>query len=187
VPPRASAQAPQTAFAPAGQGTLVPPPSSGPPVALNEPKRVRTTTIRQEAGGTDATATQQQPTGSASRAPAAKQPAAPLAIAPQSEPAAPRTKVAARTPPAQAAGGAYAVQVSAQRTEEEAQSSYRALQQKYPAVLGSREAAIRRVDLRDKGGIFYRAQVGSFATSEQATTFCNSLREAGGQCLVAKN
>ena len=78
------------------------------------------------------------------------------------------------------------MQVSAQRTEAEAQSSYRALQQKYPAVLGSREANIRRVDLGDMGGIFYRAQVGSFATSEQATAFCDNLKAAGGQCIVQR-
>ncbi len=79
------------------------------------------------------------------------------------------------------------VQVSSQRTEAEAQSSYQALQQKYPSVLGGREANIRRVDLGDKGGVFYRAQVGSFATSEQATAFCNSLKAAGGQCIVQRN
>ena len=88
---------------------------------------------------------------------------------------------------AQAAGGAYVVQVSAQRTEAEAQSSYQALQTKYPSVLGGRSANFRRVDLGDKGGVFYRAQVGSFATSEQATAFCNSLKDAGGQCIVQKN
>ena len=43
----------------------------------------------------------------------------------------------------------YVAQISAQRTEAEAQSSYRALEQKYPAVLGSREANFRRVDLGD--------------------------------------
>ena len=86
-----------------------------------------------------------------------------------------------------AASGSYVVQVSAQKSESEAQSSYRALQQKYPAVLGGREANIRRVDLGEKGGIFYRAQVGSFATSEQATTFCNNLKDAGGQCIVQRN
>jgi hypothetical protein len=76
----------------------------------------------------------------------------------------------------------YAVQVSAQKTEAEAQSSYRALQVKYPAVLGGRDASIRRVDLGE-GGIFYRAEVGSFATTEQATAFCDNLKAAGGQCI----
>lgn len=52
---------------------------------------------------------------------------------------------------APAAGGAYVVQVSAQKTEDEARASYQALQQKYPSVLGSREANIRRADLGDKG------------------------------------
>ena len=85
------------------------------------------------------------------------------------------------------ASGAYVVQVSAQRTEAEAQSSYASLQSKYPGVLGGRNANIKRVDLGDKGGVFYRAQVGSFSTSEQATTFCNSLKDAGGQCIVQKN
>ena len=97
-----------------------------------------------------------------------------------------RTEVASQ-PTAAAPAGAYVVQASAQRTEAEAQSSYRALQQKYPAVLGSREANIRRVDLGDKGGIFYRAQVGSFATSEQAKAFCDDLKAAGGQCFVQRN
>jgi hypothetical protein len=165
---------------------LVSPP---PPTSVNEPKRVKTIPIRQDS--TDNTGTMSAPpaVAPAARAPAAKQSGAnPMTIAPQSEPLA-RTKLATRTPApaAPAASGAYVVQVSAQRTEAEAQSSYQALQSKYPSVLGSRNANIRRVDLGDKGGVFYRAQVGTFATSEQATTFCNSLKDVGGQCIVQKN
>jgi hypothetical protein len=81
----------------------------------------------------------------------------------------------------------YVVQVSAQRTEAEAISSYRALQQKYPSVLGAREANYRRVDLGDKGGVFYRASIGSFGTPEEATAFCDNLKSAGGQCIVQRN
>ena len=110
-----------------------------------------------------------------------------MPIAPRSPSRRRKTKVASRRSPAGAAQAAYVVQVSAQRTEADAQSSYRALQQKYPAVLGSREANIRRVDLGDKGGIFYRAQVGSFTSSEQATAFCDNLKAAGGQCIVQRN
>jgi len=188
-----------TAPRPSGQ-SAAPLTAPAPPANTNEPKRVRTMTIRPDgadaassaplpappASGPGQTATGTGPTRSV--APAAKQPAStgPMAIAPQSEPSS-RTKVAARTPPAQAAGGAYVVQVSAQRSEAEAQSSYQALQAKYPGVLGSRTANIRRVDLGDKGGVYYRAQVGTFASSEQATTFCNSLKDAGGQCIVQKN
>lgn len=162
---------------------------SPPPTSVNEPKRVKTIPIRQDSGAVDTGAISAPPPGVApaasAKAPATKQSGSgPMAIAPQPEPS--RTKVATRTP-APAASGAYVVQVSAQRTEAEAQSSYQALQAKYPGVLGGRNANFRRVDLGDKGGVFYRAQVGSFATSEQATTFCNSLKDAGGQCIVQKN
>jgi cell division septation protein DedD len=108
-----------------------------------------------------------------------------MAIAPQSDPSS-RTKVAARTPPAVSAGGAYVVQVSAQKTEAEALSSYQTMQSKYPGVLANRTANIRRADLGDKG-VYFRAQIGPFATSEQANTFCTSLKDAGGQCIVQKN
>ena len=111
-----------------------------------------------------------------------------MTIAPQSETPAhsSRGKMAARTPAAQAAGGPYVVQVSAQKTEDEARASFQSLQQKYPGVLGGREATIRRADL-GQNQTWYRVQVGAFANSEQATTFCNSLKEAGGQCIVQKN
>jgi cell division septation protein DedD len=143
--------------------------------------------------GAETTATAPDPLPPATRsiapvappAPTAKQPASPMAIAPQSDPSA-RSKVAARTPPAQAAGGAYVVQVSAQKTEAEALSSYQSMQSKYPSVLGGRTANIRRADLGDKG-VYYRAQIGPFATSEQANTFCTNLKDAGGQCIVQKN
>ena len=72
----------------------------------------------------------------------------PMAIAP--EPTS-RTKTAARTPPSQAAGGAYVVQVSAQKTEDEARASYQVLQQKYPSVLSGRDPIIRRAELGQSG------------------------------------
>jgi hypothetical protein len=165
---------------------LVSPP---PPTSVNEPKKVKTVTIRQDSTALNSNTMASAPAAAPpapSRTPATKQSgSAPMTIAPQSEPPA-RSKLAARTP-APAASGAYVVQVSAQRTEAEAQSSYQALQSKYPSVLGGRNANFRRVDLGDKGGVFYRAQVGSFATSEQATAFCNSLKDVGGQCIVQKN
>ena len=179
VPPQPRPSAPQTAFAPSAAAPLVAPPPSTPPGAFNEPKRVRTQVIRPDAASVDPIA--QPPSGSAARAPAAAKQSgsAPMAIAPQSDPG-PRTKVATRTPSAPAAGS-YVVQVSAQKSESEAQSSYRALQQKYPSVLGGREANISRAH----GD--YRAQIGPFASAEQATAFCDNLKAAGGQCMVHRN
>jgi SPOR domain len=53
-------------------------------------------------------------------------------------------------------------------------------------VLGSHEPLIKRADLGDKG-IYYRAMVGPFVTSEEASQFCGSLKTAGGQCVVQRN
>jgi hypothetical protein len=84
------------------------------------------------------------------------------------------------------ASGSYTVQLSSQRNEAEAQSTFRALQAKFPDLLGSRSPLIRRADLGDKG-VYYRTLVGPFATSEEASRFCSSYKAAGGQCIVPKN
>ena len=116
----------------------------------------------------------------------------PLSLAPgasQPGPAAPPTRLAA-TNPVQAApsgsSGGYVAQVSSQKSEADAQASYRTLQGKYPSVLGSRSAQIRRADLGEKG-VYYRATVGPFETSDEASQFCGSLKTAGGQCVVLRN
>ena len=123
---------------------------------------------------------------------------APLSLSPQGAQAAPaaepRTRVAATTPvqiAPQAAssgsgGGGYLVQVSSQRNEADAQASYRALQGKFPSVLGSHSPVIKRADLGDKG-VYYRAMVGPFGSPEAASQFCGSLKTAGGQCVVQRN
>lgn len=101
-----------------------------------------------------------------------------------------RTHVAMRTPaPPEAtstAGGGYAVQVSSQRSEAEAEAAFRALQAKYPQELGSRRPMVRRADLGAKG-VYYRALVGPFASGEQATELCSKLKAAGGSCIIQRN
>jgi hypothetical protein len=120
---------------------------------------------------------------------------APLSLSPQAAQPAPvaeaRTRVATNTPTpiapsAAAAGGGYLVQVSSQRNEADAQASYRILQGKFPSVLGSRAPLIKKADLGDKG-IYYRAMVGPFGSTEEASQFCGSLKTAGGQCVVQRN
>ena len=141
-----------------------------------------------------------QATPKASAAPGAPPPPtasnAPLSIVPGSEaaPAAsPRTRVAAAPAPvasggtaAASSGGGYAVQVTSQRSEAEAQASFRELQAKYPNQLSGREPIIRRADLGSKG-TFYRALVGPFASAEEAAGLCSGLKAAGGSCLIQKN
>jgi hypothetical protein len=125
---------------------------------------------------------------------------APMSLSPDSAPAAParaaaparsapaptRLAPAASAPAASGGGGNYAVQVSAQRSEAEAQAAFRALQGKFPSQLGNREPVIHRADLGDKG-IYFRAMVGPFASSGEAGELCSSLKAAGGQCIVQRN
>jgi hypothetical protein len=84
------------------------------------------------------------------------------------------------------ASGGYTVQVSSQRSENDAQASFRSLQAKFPNLLGDRQLVVRRADLGNRG-IYYRAMVGPFASVDQATQFCGSLKSAGGQCVVQRN
>jgi hypothetical protein len=105
------------------------------------------------------------------------------ALPPQASGANPAPIVAVNTP---APAGSYVVQVAAQKTEADAASTWQQLQQKYPAVLGSQQAAIRRVDLGERG-VFYRAQVGPFGSRSQASEVCQSLKAAGGECVIQRN
>jgi cell division septation protein DedD len=79
----------------------------------------------------------------------------------------------------------YAVQLTSQRSEAEAQAAFRALQAKFPSQLSGREPIIRRADLAK--GTYYRALVGPFASAEEAAGLCSGLKAAGGNCIVQRN
>ena len=151
----------------------------------DEPKRVRTQTIRSDQP--DVVPQKSDPTSRAPTQARAQAPApgnTPVSLAPGATPV--RTQTAAPAPAATRGLGGYMVQISSQRSEADAQASYQAQQSKYPDVLGSRQASIRRADLGEKG-IYYRAYVGPFAAEDEAKQLCSNLRSAGGQCLVQRN
>jgi SPOR domain len=209
-PPSAASVAPNNApVASAG-----PTPTNG-TVPNNEPRKIRTFSVRgDQADATGAPAAAAPPPPGTKPAPAPKTAArtappssanasanAPLSLSPQAAPADPapatdtRTRVAATNPtqaapepasPAASGGGAFLVQVSSQPSEAIAQSSFRALQGKFPSVLGSQTPVIKRADLGEKG-VVYRAMVGPFGSRDEAVKFCESLKSAGGQCFVPKN
>lgn len=123
---------------------------------------------------------------------------APLSLAPQGIPNAaapapapappPHTTAVASTGPAveRSAGGAgYYVQVSAQKSEEEAKSSFRGIQARHGSLLGGHQPVIRRKDLGSKG-VFYGAQIGPFSR-EAAAKLCEDLKAAGQSCMIQKN
>jgi hypothetical protein len=182
-----------------------PPPSSGNGTLTNsEPRKIRTLTVKgDQPDGTTlplgaAAAAKQAPaarTAAASLTSANASANAPLSLVPQGNPAAPAAEPQTRqanTNPVQAApapaptGSGYMVQVSSQRNEADAQASFRALQGKFPAVLGAHSPSIKRADLGEKG-VYYRAMVGPFGSSEEASQFCGNLKSAGGQCVVQRN
>ena len=188
----------------AGNGTL----------PNNEPRKIKTLTVRgDQPDGAAMPVTSVPPPSAAKPVPATRSVAvppparnppssanasanAPLSLTPQATQPEPdaaesRTRVAntspAQTAPAGGGGSSgYLVQVSSQRSETDAQASYKSLQGKFPAVLGSRAPLIKRADLGDKG-IYFRAMVGPFGTPEEASQFCGSLKSAGGQCVVQRN
>jgi hypothetical protein len=198
APMPAAAQAPvQTSVAaPPPRAEIPPPPAAARPAPVqrtaNVPPVVAETNPEQAPEPRPAAARAPAPapahsTAVASNAPlslnpnaAPPRPSAPVHAAAPAAPAAP-----ARAAPAPSSGGGYAVQVSAQRSEAEAQAAFRSMQAKFPTQLGSREPLIRRVDLGEKG-IYFRAMIGPFASGNEATQVCSSLKSAGGQCIVQK-
>lgn len=206
--------APRVVFPPLNQNASPPPvasvsPSAPMPAATgtmpnNEPRRIKTLAVKGDAadnGGIPAGASAPPPRPATrsvavpGAAPGARNPASanasangPMSIAPQAD-SPPPTRMAAtnlaQTASAPASGG-YLVQVSSQKNEADAQASYRALQGKFPSVLGPHSLMVKRVDLGEKG-VYYRAFAGPFGSSEEAAQVCSSLKSAGGQCFVQRN
>ena len=85
--------------------------------------------------------------------------------------------------PAVASSGGVFVQVSAQKSEDAAKSTYRELQVKFPNILGKLDPNILRADLGDKG-VYYRVRVGPFASAD-AQKICGNYKAAGGDCIIA--
>jgi hypothetical protein len=154
--------------------------SVAPPAGGSEPKKVRTVTIRPD--GSDSSG---RPVGMAPP-PAQGAAATATTAAPRPAVAPPAPRVAAIPPSAEGAANGFVVQLSSQKTESEAQSSFRSLQAKFPNELGGRQPLIRRADLGSKG-VFYRTMIGPFASAHEASQFCATYKAAGGQCVVPNN
>ncbi len=203
--------------APVAPGQGASQPAAGAANGSDEPKKIRTLTIRPDGGDMSgkpvtsqaasaaqaalaqpsaASAPRQAPAPAAAKAAPARS-SGPVSLDPQSEaPAAAttRTRTAAAPPaPARAApdatesaGEGFMVQLSSQKSEAEAQSSFRSLQAKFSNELAGLQPVIRRADLGSKG-VFYRTMVGPFASAQEAGQFCANYKAAGGQCVVPNN
>jgi hypothetical protein len=180
------------AAGPAGQPPAAPPASETAhalrPPSSAEQKQLRTVTAGADPAGGVVPDRQVSPLPSAS--------VAPRALAPQSTaaPEPPAAPPAAARAPIQALAaaksrvteeGGFFVQLSAPKSEAEAQSTLRALKSKY-AVLKGREPVIRRKD-EGQRGVFYAVQVGPFESRDDADRLCKQVKAAGGICFVARN
>ena len=99
------------------------------------------------------------------------------------------TQVASRTSGGQGGAlptvaGGMMVQVSSQRSEDAARATFRDLQARYASILGGYDANIQRADLGNRG-TYFRVRVGPF-TSADAQNLCSQLKNAGGDCILAK-
>jgi hypothetical protein len=162
-------------------------------VALTEPKQVKTVTIQVDPATPAAAyrvvprAVVPGPAPRASERVAPSQSAAPLALTSQSSVAAVNTAspaAPARATPRTGESGMWVVQLSAEKTEAEAQSAFRVTQTKY-SVLGSYQPLIRKKDQGERG-VFYAAQVGPLARDE-ANQLCETLKSAGASCYIQRN
>ncbi len=185
APSRVTATAPARPAAPPPRVISSPPPAADPEPAPR-PAVARVAPPVQQAAAP----------APSSNAPLSLNPDAParVGVAPPARAAVPVARAAAVAPtqiaPAAPIGGAggvgYAVQVSSQRSEAEAQAAFRSLQGKFPGQLGGKQPLIHRVDLGAKG-IYFRAMVGPFASGGEAGELCGSLKAAGGECIVQRN
>ena len=128
----------------AGFSSSAAPPSG--PASLTEPKKVRTVTIRADQGSPAPAAPASRQRAASARRPRRRRTALRWRSRRSARrPARPRRRP--RPVPAIAAvgGGGYVVQLSAQKSEADAQAAFRAAQAKY-AVLSGRQPLIRRKD-----------------------------------------
>ena len=176
-----------TAAPPASAAVMVP--------ASSEPKEIQTVMIAPDGrGGTNTSSPPALAPHSATRAGVRQNAAAasPVGNHDAQKDAAPspssrsRKRAGRGTAVEMSSGGAYAVQLTSERSAAEAHASFRALRAKFPNQLGGREPIVRRTDLGAKG-IYYRTMVGSFASMEKAAGMCRTLKAAGGNCRVQRN
>jgi len=109
---------------------------------------------------------------------------APAVVAAPAEaaPAAPAAVAAAA--PATEGGGEWAVQLSAPRSEADAQSAIARLKKKYADELGDSALTVHQAEV--KGETIYRVRVSGLSKSD-ASALCSKLKAGGGDCFVAKD
>lgn len=105
--------------------------------------------------------------------------ATPVSQTPQT--AEPATRTLASQPPARSD---HMVQLSSQRTAEDAQKTFQDMKSKHASLLDGRQLSVERAEIEGRG-VFYRVRV--LAESEaDAAQLCRGLQLEGGSCFVPR-
>ncbi len=86
--------------------------------------------------------------------------------------------------PAFASNGRYVAQLAALQSEASIEPSWRRFASRAPNLFAGAHMDVQRADLGARG-IYHRLRAGYFATSEDATQFCERIRQMGQDCIVA--
>ncbi len=186
----AAPQAPAAAVAPPARAAtpVQPPTASGGPPSSPQPQVTVTNKRALQPQGAPPPARSSQRT----TAPAAPRQIAMAGASPPPVAAAPAPAAAAPAPVQSApqvaavssSSGAFGVQLTAQRSQEEALAAFNALKQRHPQVLGPYTATVARADLGDRG-VFYRALVPAQSQAD-ASNLCIQFKSAGVDCIVQR-
>jgi len=107
-----------------------------------------------------------------------------LVSAPKPAATAAAPKPVAEAPKPVSTGGAYLLQIGAYKSQAEADAAWKSYAAKH-AIVSSYSEDVRKADLGDKG-TWYRLRIGSFASKDAASAFCDKLKADGGSCFLAK-
>ena len=83
-----------------------------------------------------------------------------------------------------ALGGAFRIQLAAVRGEADARRAWDLFEVDLGPVLAGLESYIERADTAN--GVFYRVQVGPFATQADAESLCDELKQRNASCFVIR-
>jgi hypothetical protein len=101
------------------------------------------------------------------------------AVAPAVTPAAPPQPSGA---PSFGATGPYVAQLAALQSQDAVQPAWRRLSSRAPQLFGQARLDVERADLGQRG-IYYRLRAGYFADRENASRFCDRIRQMGQDCI----
>jgi hypothetical protein len=80
--------------------------------------------------------------------------------------------------------GPYVAQLAALQSEAAVQQAWRRLSSRAPQLFEPARLDVERADLGARG-VYYRVRAGYFANRDNASLFCERIRQMGQDCIVA--